>query len=67
MPEAVLQTIETNLASSTRRVSGKLSISQSSVVYQIHDLCKRTQNYQILPDITKVLQNFWITLVFINI
>ena len=36
--EAVLQTIEVNPVSSTQRVSGKLSISQSSVVCHLHDL-----------------------------
>ena len=45
--EAVLQAIDANSASSTRRVSGEFSISQSSVVCQLH--------------VTKILQNFWFT------
>ena len=38
--EAMFEAIETNLVSSTRRVSGELGISQSVVVSHIHDLFK---------------------------
>ena len=38
--EAVLQVIEPNPVSSTRRVSGELCISLFSVVHYIHDLGK---------------------------
>ena len=56
--EAVFQAIESNLASNTRRVSGKLAISQSSVVHHLHDLNKIFQTWQISPHATKILQNF---------
>ena len=42
--KAMLQAIEANLLSSTGRVSGKLSISQSSVVYHFHNLNKSIQS-----------------------
>ena len=61
--EAVPQAIEVNLASSTQRVSGKLIISQSNVVCNLHDLSKSMQICQILPHITKIFQNFWLILV----
>ena len=38
--EAVLKAIETNLASSTQRVSGKLVISLSHMVHHLRDLSK---------------------------
>ena len=38
--EAVFQAIEANPKSSTRKVSGELGISQSSVVRRLHDLGK---------------------------
>ena len=41
--EAVLQAIKANLASSSGRVSGKLSISQSDLV---HDFCKKHPELQ---------------------
>ena len=47
--EAELHAIEANLVSCTWRVSGKLSISQSSVVHHIHNLGKSIQNCQIVP------------------
>ena len=47
--------------SSTQRVSGRLSISQSSVDQQLHDDSKSIQNNQIEPHVTKILQNFWLT------
>ena len=42
--EAVLQGIEENLAGSTLRVSGKLDISQSSVVRYHYDHSKIIQS-----------------------
>ena len=59
----VLQIIETNLRSSIRGVSGELGISQSSVVHHLHDLCKSIQRCLIVPYMTEILQNFWLTLV----
>ena len=38
--KAMLEAIEVNPVSSTWRVSGKLDISLSSVVYHIHDFGK---------------------------
>ena len=58
--KAILQAWVKNLASSTWRVSGKLSISQSSIVCHFHDLSKSIWSYQILSHI-KILQNFWLT------
>ena len=54
--EAVLQAMEENLASTTWRVSGKLSILQSGVVHPFHS------ELLIVPHITKILQNFRLTL-----
>ena len=59
----MLQAIEAIAASSTRRVSGELGISQSSVVRQFHDRGKGRWSYQIVPHVTKILQNFRFTLV----
>ena len=56
--ELVLQAKETNQASSTCRVSGKLGILQSSVVCRLYELGKGIKSYQIVPHITKILQNF---------
>ena len=42
--EAMLQAIEPNLACSTWRVSSDLYISQSSVVFHLHNLNKITQS-----------------------
>ena len=51
--EAILQTIEANAANSNLRVSPKLSISKSSVVYHLHNLGKSIEM------LTKIVQNFW--------
>ena len=59
--KAVLQTIEANLVSSTWRVSGKLSISPSNWVHHPHNLGKCTKSCWIVPHITKIVQNFWLT------
>ena len=37
------------------------------MVCHIHDLVKSIQNCQIVPRITKILQNFWLTLVIVTI
>ena len=55
----MLQAIEANLASSTWRVSGELG----SVVYHLNNFGKSLRSRQIVPHITKILQNFWLTLV----
>ena len=54
----MLQEIEVNMANSTRRVSGELHILQSSVICPRHDFCKIPQSGQIVPQATKILQNF---------
>ena len=61
----VLQTVAANLVSSTQRVSGKLSISQSRVVPQLHNFGKCIKICWIIPHITKILQNIWLTQVLI--
>ena len=57
--EAVLQVIKANLTSSTLRVSSKLSISWSSLVFHLHNHSKFIQSCQIVSQVTKILQNFW--------
>ena len=59
--KAVLQTIEVNPTSSTWRVSGKLDISPFSVICHLHNLNTSIRSSQIMPDTTKILQNFWLT------
>ena len=63
--EVMHQVLEAHLASSTERVSGELSISQSSVIRHFHNHGKSIQSYQIVPHINKILQNFWLTYVFV--
>ena len=53
--------IEINLASITRKESGELDISQSTVAGHVHDLDKSIQNYPTVPHVAKILQNFWLT------
>ena len=60
--EAVLQARETNLTSTTWRVSGKLAISLFSVIHHLHNVDKILQNIQIVFHVTKIFQNFWLTL-----
>ena len=52
--KAALQTIEANLVCSTLRVSGKLNISQVSVVH-LHDLTKKHPEQ---PNCASCYQNF---------
>ena len=59
--EAMFQAIEVNWASGTEEVSGKLSISQFSVVHHPHNLGKSTQSSQIVFHVNKILQNFWLS------
>ena len=56
--KAILQAIEANPVSSTQRVSGKLRISQSSVVHHLHDLSKSIWSCWIMLHISKILQTF---------
>ena len=55
--EAMLQAIEANSTSSSRRESGKLSISQFRVVHHLHDLGKSIWSYRIMLCVAKILQN----------
>ena len=52
-----------NLVSSSRGVSGELSISQSNIFHHFHNLSKSIWSFWIVPHIIKILQNFWLTLV----
>ena len=62
--EFLFQAIETNSASSTRRVSGNLGICHYNEVRYFHDIGKVIQNSWIVPNVTNVLQNILLTLVF---
>ena len=55
-----MDTIKVNLASGTQRVSGKLSISQSSVVHPLRNFGKNIWNLWIVTHVAKILQNFWL-------
>ena len=57
----VLQATELNLVCSTWRLWGEPSISQSRVVFHLHDLSKSIWCCQIVSHITKTLKNFWLT------
>ena len=61
---AVVLALEINPVSSTWSVSGELSISQPSLVNHLHNLSKSIQSYQIVLQVTKILQNFWLILLF---
>ena len=50
-PEAVLPTIEANLTSCIRRVSGELGISEPSVIRHFHDLGKSIRSCWIVPHV----------------
>ena len=57
--EAMLQeAIEANLVRSIWRVSGELGIAQFNMVCHLHDLGKGIYSHQIVPCVTKILQNF---------
>ena len=56
--EVMLQAIEANPASSTQRVSGKLSISQSGMVQHFHNICKSSWHCSIVLHIIKMSKNF---------
>ena len=49
--KSVIQTIEVNLASCTRKISGELGISEPCVVCYLNDLGKNTRNCWILPHV----------------
>ena len=60
----VHQAININGASSNRRVSGEVDISQSSVVHHLHDLDKSIRSCGIAFHFTKIWPNFGLTLFF---
>ena len=57
----MLQAIEINPGSGTQRISRELGISQSIVIRHLHDLGKSMLYCWIVPQFTKILQNFWLT------
>ena len=66
--EAVFQVIEAKLIRSTRRVSGELGISQTSVLRHLYDLGKSICSCWIVTPVNKILQNFNQTLyIYIHI
>ena len=58
----MLQAIKADLLCNTLRVFGKFSSSQSIVVLHLYSLGKSIWNFKIVPHITKILQNFLLTL-----
>ena len=58
--KTLLRAIEAILVRKTLKVSGEFSISQFNVVCQFHNLIQSIQN---VPYVTKILQNFCLTLV----
>ena len=65
--EAVPQALEANPVSDNQRVSSELRISQFSVVHYFQNFGKSMQSCQIVFHITKIMQNFLLTLVFVLI
>ena len=61
--KTVLLVIGAHPVSSTWSVSGELSISQTYQVYHLNIFRKMIPNNQIRPYITKIVQNFWLTVV----
>ena len=57
--KTAFQAIAANLVSSTWRVSGNLGISQSNVGHHLCNLSKSIWSRQIVPHITKILQNLF--------
>ena len=53
--DTMLQAIKANPASSTRRITGKLCISQSSVVHHFHNFSKNILNCQNVFQVIKIL------------
>ena len=51
----ILQAIEANTMSSSRRVSGELGIPLSNVVYRPHKVNKRIRSYRIIRLVAKIL------------
>ena len=58
--KAMIKFIEATLVSTTKRVSGELSISQPCVVRLLHDHCECIRSCWIMPQVIKILQNFWL-------
>ena len=61
--DAVFHAIQANLVSSTRRVSGVFGISKSNMVHHPNNIGKNIRSCQIIPHVSKTLQNFWLSLV----
>ena len=58
--EVVLEALEANPVSTNWSVLAKLGISQFSMLCYLHDFGKSIQSCQIVPHITKTLQNYWL-------
>ena len=56
----MLQAIEANPASSNLRISGELSMFESSEVCHIYEFLKSIQSCENASHITKIMQNFWL-------
>ena len=56
--ESILQAIEVNLVSSTRKISGELDISEFSQVCHFSGLSKSKQNCLIVPHLIKISKLF---------
>ena len=59
---AVLQAREANPVIDPQKLSGMSGISQSNDVHHLHDLSNIIPSWRIVPHLTKILQNFWLTL-----
>ena len=59
--KVVFQTIEVNLVSSTRRVSGEIGILHFIVFRHLYDHCKTISGDRFVAHVSKILQNFWLT------
>ena len=59
--EALHQAIDANLFIGSRRVTGEPDISHTSMGRHVHDVDKRIRSCKIVPRVTKILQNLWVS------
>ena len=59
----LLLVIQGNPASNTWWVSGELGIPLPSVIHHFHHVGKSIRIFLIVPNVFKILQNFWLILV----
>ena len=62
--KALLQAIKASPVSSKRSVSCEYRFSHSSAVRHLYILDKIIRSCRIVPHVTKMMQNFWLMLVF---